>query len=243
MAAVRGAEEKLQGRFAEVAREWASITGTAGPIDEDRFTALAGEARAIMNAGLWVSGPADLLTILGRQRAELFHSRILGWLMTPTGKHGLGSTFLRRLIHQLWPEENVEAIGPVIVELEKTRSGVSAVTGENVEARADIVVSLDDLLIVIENKLDAGEQPGQCERLYWAWRDSAVASRWIYLTLSGRPPSTVFSDEARTAWRQLSYAQVAAALEDSMDETHRRDLSPGRMAAAQYLQTLVEHPR
>ena len=43
--------------------------------------------------------------------------------------------------------------------------------GNRVEARADIVVQGDGLIVVIENKLDAGEQPEQCERLYWSWAD------------------------------------------------------------------------
>jgi hypothetical protein len=32
-------------------------------------------------------GPADLMTILGRHRDDLFRSRMLGWPMNPSGRH------------------------------------------------------------------------------------------------------------------------------------------------------------
>jgi hypothetical protein len=240
---VGGAKGTLEGRFAHVAREWARITNAAGPLDDDHFAAIAGEAQGIVDAGRWVSGPEDLLTIIGRQRAELFHSRVLGWLMTPTGKHGMGSAFLLRLVRELWPDEEVGTGGPIVIELEKSRSGVSTVSGETHEARADVVVSLERIVIVVENKLDAGEQPAQCERLYWAWRDSAVDSRWVYLTITGRRPTTAYSDEALSAWRTLSYAQVAVALDAALADTDRGELHPGRAAALQYLTTLQAQAR
>jgi hypothetical protein len=237
------AEGLLEERFARLADRWAALARVAGRIDDERFATVAAEARAIVDAGRWVSGPEDLLTILGRQRAELFHSRLLAWLMTPTGKHGMGPAFLRRLLRALWPDEEFGAGGPVVVELEKTRSGVSAISGKTLEARADVVVALERIVLVIENKVDAGEQPAQCERLYWAWRDSAVDCRWIYLTIGGRPPTTAFSDEALSAWRTLGYAEVSAALDAALDETNRGEVHPGRAAAMQYLTTLRAQTR
>ena len=58
-------------RFEAVAAEWRRIAADARRPNEIRFSALKREADAIIDAGQWVSGPADMLSVLGRQRDEL----------------------------------------------------------------------------------------------------------------------------------------------------------------------------
>jgi len=211
----------LEERFAELAREWhASVPVPAAP-DEDTFRTLRAEAAAIRAVGNWVSGPGDLPSILGRQRDEMFHSRLIGWLLNPSGRHGLGDRFLRAFLAEAWP-----------------RSGVSDVTGLTVEARADLVMTLESLVIVIENKLDAGEGADQCERLYWPWAQDPIETRWVFLTPSGREPVTATSDVACAAWRSLGYAQVRRALVRALEGAPDRPGDPGRASAVQYLATL-----
>jgi hypothetical protein len=93
----------MEARLSLVAAEWAAIAARPAP-DDATFRALRDEAEAIKQAGKWVSGPADVLTILGRHRDELFHSRMLGWLMSPSGRHGLGDRFLRAFLAEALPE-------------------------------------------------------------------------------------------------------------------------------------------
>lgn len=197
------------------------------------------EASEVKTAGHWVSGPSDLLAILGRDRDELFHSRLLGWLLTPTGRHGLGDRFLRAFLAAAWPGETLAGSGTVLVELERQRAGASAVTGDLLEARADLVISLESAVIVIENKLDAGEQESQCDRLYWSWAGEPTDVRWVFLTPSGRPPVTAISDEARAAWRSLSYAHVRIVLSAVPRESSGSPSDTGRSSAFQYLATLT----
>ena len=78
-------------RFEEVRREWLNISRRP-PVDVARFEQMKGETAALVEAGLWASGPSDLLTVMGRQRDELLHSRVIGWLLVPTNRHGLGRT-------------------------------------------------------------------------------------------------------------------------------------------------------
>src|SRR5688572_4715448 len=111
----------LQARFDQARAEWLRITGPASP-DPDRFAELKREANDIIDAGLWVSGPGDLLGVLGRQRDELTHSRMIAWLLTPTGRHGLGRSFLRNLLDHVWPGEGLLQSDLVAVETESTRS-------------------------------------------------------------------------------------------------------------------------
>jgi len=232
---------QLEERYQALALEWQHTQPPSGPRpipDEAAFLAARAEVDAIRAAGHWVSGPGDLLSILGRQRDELFHSRLIGWLLRPNGRHGLGNRFARAFFAEIWPGEEIDTGGGIAVELERTRSGRSDATGRTVEARADLVVSLESLVIVIENKLDAGEGHDQCERLYWPWSRDAVETRWVFLTPSGREQVTATSEVARAAWTSAGYGQVMRALETALSTAPDLGDAPGRSSARQYLATL-----
>lgn len=178
-----------------------------------------------------------MLSVLGRQRDELVHSRLIGWLLGPTNQHGLGRRFLNAFLDYLWPDERLLPSGPVVVETEMTRSAADEL-GSMREARADIVLHGDGVTVLIENKLDAGEQPEQCERLYWAWADEPVDTRWVFLTPTGRAPVTATSQAARSAWRTMSYGDVRELLTGAV-ESAGVSSSTGRSSAMQYLATLA----
>jgi hypothetical protein len=126
--------------------------------------------------------------------------------------------------------------GPIVVETEVTGAGIDE-TDRTREARADIILRGGGLTVLIENKLDAGEQPDQCERQYWAWVNEPGEARWVFLTPHGRPPVTATSAQAKAAWRALGYANVRDALAYSLDDRAART-SAGRDTARQYLETL-----
>ena len=208
---------------------------------DSRFAELRGEAQSIRAQGRWVSGHADLLGILRRDRDELFHSRILGWLLTPTGRHGLGDRFLRAFLSAVAPDVQLaDDLGLVTIDLERTAIGESGVTGELLESRADLVIRIEGLLVVVENKLDAGEQPRQCERLYWSWVQQNTEVRWVFLTPNGRPPSSA-SGEVLAEFRSLSYRIVRDALDFAIREAPAAIDELGRGAVLQYLATLNSH--
>lgn len=222
--------------FDAVRAEWLAITQITPP-DLARFAAVKSEADELIAAGLWTSGPSDLLSVLGRQRDELMHSRLLAWLMIPTNQHGLGRRFLTGFLDRLWPGEELLRSGPVLAQTEVASSGPDD-TGAIREARADVVLRGDDVVVVIENKLDAGEQPEQCERLYWAWTSEPGDTRWVLLTPNGREPVTAKSEAAVAAWRSMSYAHVRDVLAYAMDDAQANP-STGRSTAAQYLASLA----
>jgi hypothetical protein len=226
-----------RGPFERVQAEWLAITQHPLP-DLGRFSEIKSQADALINAGRWTSGPFDMLSVLGRQRDELVHSRLIGWLMAPTGRHGLGRAFLSGFVDALWPGEGLLRTGPVLVETEVSGMGMDD-DGRLHEARADIVVRGDGLTIVIENKLDAGEQPEQCERLYWGWAAEPGDKRWVFLTPSGRVPVTTTSEAARGAWRTMSYRGLRDVVERALDEGASLSAT-GRPTATQYLATLTE---
>ncbi len=158
-----------------------------------------------------------MLSVLGRQRDELIHSRLIGWLLVPTNRHGLGRRFLTAFLDHLWPDEALLRSGPVFADLEVTGSGPDE-TGRLREARADVVLRAETLTVVIENKLDAGEQPDQCERLYWAWASESGETRWVFLTPTGRAPVTATSD---TASSRVAIHELRRPARDHLED-HRR---------------------
>ncbi len=63
-----------------------------------RFDNMVNEEQELRRQGQWISGPADLLSILSRSRRELDHCTILAWLMNPCAPHGLSCYFLTQLL-------------------------------------------------------------------------------------------------------------------------------------------------
>ncbi len=224
-----------EARFRKVLAEWQRITELPTP-SVDRFAEVKREASALIAAGRWTSGPSDMLSVLGRQRDELIHSRLIAWLLVPTNQHGLGRAVLSRLVEHLWPGERLLESGAVTAQTEVNGGGLDE-AGTWHEARADIVLTGDGVTVIIENKLDAGEQPDQCERQYWAWAAEPGDIRWVFLTPSGRSPMTVTSDAAKAAWRTLSYADLRRILASALDDAGTAPTS-GRATASQYLATL-----
>lgn|GEM_PF-4838098 len=227
----------LADRFRVVRDEWLAITQPPPP-DLVRFTDVKRQAAAIIDAGLWVSGPADMLSVLGRQRDELAHSRMIAWLLTPTARHGLGRRFLRALFDHIWPSEELMTSGVVQVNTETTRSAADEM-GLLREARADIVVVGEDVTVVIENKVDAGEGLDQCERLYWSWADQPTEVRWLFLSPTGRPPVTATSPAALAAWRTLGYADLEQLLRSTLSGAGEGTAPVGRATAHQYLASIA----
>ena len=155
--------------------------------------------------GQWVSGPSDLLSIGEVASRELTHSAVFGWLLTPTGRHGLGTRLLEAILTAGW-DEAIPDLAAATVQREVTRGA----------RRADIVVTAGALTLVIENKVWAMESDAQCEDLFRLWAGEGQDARFLLLSPDGRPPRQVHTDEARNAWRTLSYRSLANWLEQNL---------------------------
>lgn len=171
--------------------------------------------------GQWIRGHEDLLGALVLGRSELAHSAALQWLLDPLGAHGLGGSLLRRLFRHL------DAVVPADHELvrAKVRREVVHPLG-----RADLIVDVVGARIVIENKIDAAEQPAQARRMVEAFdTDNAY---FVYLTLHGGAPATAQGVEDR--WVAWSYRTLAPWLDDLTRPATDREW----LAARAYLATI-----
>lgn len=196
---------------------------------EDEFHAMKAEYLVLRTQGLWQRGASDLLSILGRERREIYHSAMLGWLFDPLAPHGLGVRFLQAFLQDLFSESCVELeASNVDMRCEEVRDN----------CRADIVVRTDRFTMVLENKLDAVESEAQCQRLYEAFSRDGNA-RFVFLSPSGSPPRTAVG-ASKEAFVPLSYRDLRKCLERVFNDTLDAPQTVGRQSALNYLGTLMK---
>ena len=169
--------------------------------------------QALVLSGQWVSGPSSIMSVLGISRAEVVNCRMVRWLFDPLARHGLGVDMIRSLAHRL----NFTVDAPELA--------VASVEVADGDTRADVVLSIGARTIVIEAKIDAGEQPNQAARIEAHWPD---ADPLIFLT-SGRsrlPHTTKDCDR----WSWISWVWLADTATDHL--AHKPDVADERTATA-----------
>lgn len=148
----------------------------------------------------------NIFKILRLSRNEVrTHSAMIAELLNPSGNHGQGSLFLSAFVDMcvdkyptfIRPEEMDDKFGWEIT--------VEKITGKG---RLDVVVGNTSLgyVLVIENKIDAPEQPNQMER-YSIWlennRRAYPLQELIFLTVYGKDSLTARDESCQT----LSYRE------------------------------------
>lgn len=144
----------------------------------------------------------NVFNALGVSRKEVMQSRFLAYLLSPNEHHYQKAKFLNSFL-------SVIGIHPVS---EKQFRQVSVITERSVDdGRMDIVIECKpEWLVVIENKVDAGEGNKQLAR-YRKWLSSQIGykeKQLIFLTPDGHEPITGDVD------KQLSYQDIVNILGD-----------------------------
>jgi hypothetical protein len=191
----------------------------------DRMTV---EQDSLRTAGRWMRGRDDFLGVLGLHRHEVWHSRMLAWLLDPCGHHGLGSRVLSALLQR--------AFGGDTARAESARLALAEPTCEEARdgGRLDIIVRAPGLTLIIENKVDAVEAPGQCDAYFGSFGQEPGA-QFIFLTPTGRPPGSA-SGLAAEAFASVSYRDIRLVVRAAM-RTAQPD-ARGRGIVEDYLRTL-----
>lgn len=181
-------------------------------LDFERFLSEAGERVPVEAPGF------NIFYLLGVTRDEVrTHSRFLAELIKPSGSHGQGNLFLKKLLE--YCESKYKTFPRM--QYDKELEHWNAFTEETVNTgRLDILVSNSMLgnLIVIENKVDAFEQNEQLKR-YKHWMDNQTmeykTQALIFLTIRGQKPTTNLNSEIYT----LSYRHdIVNWLQDALIE-------------------------
>lgn len=224
-------EREWQNRFERLTAEWRLAAPAEPPPSAETWPAsfrrLLAEEEVLRKRGAWQRGGVDAFEVLGLSHRELFHSKMLAWLLDPCGRHGLGTALLERVLHVTFPNEKW-------TDLSLARTDCEVTVGEG---RLDIVAQAKGLYLVIENKVEAIESEEQCDS-YYSLLLGRTDARFIFLSPGGKAPKTA-TGEAAAAYRPLSYRQVRASLKAALDDTVAHEASAkARAVARDYLRTL-----
>lgn len=205
-------------------RSLASQTQSEATRWEHELAQIADEEGTLRAAGHWVHGRSDSLAIIGKQRDELVHSRMIGWLLDPCGHHRIGASLLQAVLARV----GIPVPSPTALARARVRLEVPIAQG-----RMDIVVEAPQLYLVIENKVDALEGDGQCA--YYSEHVTHPYRQFIFLTPDGRAPRDA------PEFHRLSYPDLADTIAATLSGS--RAPSAASHVAAEYLRTLrLEFP-
>jgi hypothetical protein len=183
------------------------------------ITSMRREVDCLRDQGRWRGGHRALMHALGIHHREVYLTAGLAWLLDPDGWHGLGNQVLAGLLARLGLPPAIEH--PVTVTTEEARSeGVT---------RADLIVRMPGMTLLIEAKVYADEQPGQCDRLADAWAPENPSL--VFLTRDGRTPWTAI--RSARLWKLLTWAEVGMIVANA---ARTPDCAPG----ARELLTTIE---
>jgi hypothetical protein len=138
----------------------------------------------------------NIFSIMGMENDEEFtHSRIIGNLLNPKGKHGCGDFFLKTFVEKLnilFEENNLhdmklEDFGPLVNERITERYAgevnFTTISGGSI----DLVIEDSKQILLIENKINAADQKYQLARYYnYAKTRGNKKIVMLYLTLEGK---------------------------------------------------------
>ncbi len=153
-------------------------------MDMNQIRSLLGEVQIVVKKNREMLDRTEwnfnVFHLCGIGHYENWHSKILAEFLNPHGSHGLGDEFLHLFLAQQGIDFSVTPSCEVTTELSMDNG------------RMDIVIGDKEWVVVIENKVYAGEQEDQLTR-YWAWAEKNYGeknSRILYLTLDGKESET-----------------------------------------------------
>lgn len=147
----------------------------------------------------------NIFSALGVLRKETFQSRFLAYLLNPKEQHCQDAIFLNKFLERL----DIPAID--LQNIQITPEYDAGAFG-----RMDIVITCQEnnWIVVIENKIDAGEGEQQLERYSnWLKEQKYKLKKLIFLTPTGHESVTAIKD----SYRQFSYLELAEIFEPSLN--------------------------
>ena len=179
-------------------------------------------------ADRWSTGRRTIAEVIGRHRAEAFHSTVLAWLLDPSEGHGLGERVLRRFLAAVDARDVIDGPLPTLRTEVASLDPRSGAYGRN-----DIVIAADSGRVIVEVKVDAPETGDQLDR--YAAACDTQRDRLVYLTRGGGRPSPACTSAA--SWHCLSWEKVHELVAEAVVDLAPQVAAP---AVLDYLTTLKE---
>jgi len=158
----------------------------------------------------------NLFSVLDIENAEIRHSNVLTWLLTPDESHGLGDRYLRRFISRLlMSNENLD--------ISLTPSKVELMDLDDIEImrewrNIDLLVTsrAENWCLLIENKIRGSESSDQLIKYFKIVRNEFPKAEVIpvYLTLDGDEPSEQAKEAGYISLSHIDVLNLTQSLEE-----------------------------
>lgn len=193
-------------------------------------------------------GGFNLFRILGITEKELFHSRLLAWLLKPHESHGLGDLFLRRWLMRILVESSsTNPRAPSVTEVDGAQWVDAEVATEVVldsRRRIDVQAALTlraqpqerRWWVVVEAKVDSLQSDDQLADYREAVERKASPEDkmlFVFLTRDLEKPDD-------PAWHQASFHSVHEALEECLGMREGSVAAGPGMLLGHYVRILEE---
>lgn len=138
----------------------------------------------------------NIFSVLNMERSEVrTHSALLYELLNTNGSHNQKSTYLNIFIKDVLKVNDFD-LKNVKVEREKHINGLG---------RVDLIIENPEFLIIIEIKIDAGDQENQLKRYNKYGMDSRKEHSIYYLTLYGQEASRFSTGDTYIDYECISF--------------------------------------
>jgi len=115
----------------------------------------------------------NIFSILRDETDEVnLHSKFIYFLINPKGTHGQGDLFLKLFLNQVFNDDQISK--PSVYREHKN---------------IDILIEDENKSIILENKINAGDQHKQLERYFDVVNSTSNKIQVLYLTKTGSEPS------------------------------------------------------
>lgn len=152
---------------------------------------------------------------LGLVSAEIRHSNMLSWLMSPGETHGLGELFLKRFIQEIFYHHKYSFQNAKIKLIDISLMDYSTFHVRREYKNMDLLLQSEaqKIVIAIENKIWSRESPHQLKDYFTKVQQEFPDYHqvFLFLTPTGERPSNEGN------WISISYDYVLKALEKSMN--------------------------
>lgn len=199
------------------------------------------------------SNKFNLFDVLKITRAEIRHSNLLSWLLTPNENHGLNDSIIKGFIQFAVTSFTNTADDVFDTLLMDCRSFILFREWRHIDILA--VSDREKYILCIENKIDTGEHDNQLARYQKTVTEAFPDYRVTYIYLSPSGSEASLAD----AWLSMSYSDVIQIIETACKkskllpevemlinnyvETIRRDIVGDERLAKICSEIYVKHKR
>jgi PD-(D/E)XK nuclease superfamily len=157
----------------------------------------------------------DIWQIVAIGRDEVRNSRVLHWMLNPSGSHGQQGDLLQSLLARIAIRAGNDSVLAPGHLLDAYVAYLESDFDNDGKSRVDIVIDGTDALLFIEVKIDASEGKDQLARYVRIAESRARGRPWavVYLTVSGHQLNA-----------EVSLAQISQELREHVIEITWRDV-------------------